>query len=191
MNEKDASIELIGLFDSEGHLTPSTLAALCCGSLCDEASLAVLTHIGECTDCANDYAAVLEQGLLYEPPAGFAERLQTAIEAEEPLIMVPVLEQADDNTDIAVPPSLIPKTENTGKKAKSGGSFFSYAFRVAIAASIALVVTFSGFAIGGANKAAPVKAPGFSFVDSVTNQLKDFSQSVLNREVFHHAEAKK
>lgn len=185
MSEQDASLEMIGLFDSEGHLTPSTLAALCCGSLCDEAALAVLTHIGDCAECAEDYAAVLEQGQLVDPPVGFTERLQGMFEAETLFPEAASTEQAEK------PPVAMAAPEKKVKKQQSNTSFFAYAFRVAIAASIALVITFSGFSMGSTKKIVPVKAPGFSFVDSISNGLKDFSQSVLNREVFHHAETKK
>jgi len=181
--EKD--LALISLFDSEGHLTPSVLAALCCGSLCDEAAIAALTHIGACAVCADDYASVLEQGILCDPPAGFTEMVQVKLETEE------LLTSAEE----AKPAEQIPIARSTGeksiKKTQSSLSFTAYAFRVALAAGIALVVTFSGFAMSGNKSATTAKAPDFSFVNSVSNRLKAFSQSVLNMEGFHNAKTKK
>ena len=183
-DEKKSETEpaMIGLFDSEGHLTPSTLAALCVGSLCDEAALVVLDHLGECPGCAGDYAAVLEQGVLCEPPAGFSERLQAALE-EEPLLSVPV--------DAEQPQIITTSPANTHKGRQSGGSFFAYAFRVAVAACIALIVTFAGFAIPHTNSLTAVKTPDFSIVNAISSNLKAFSQTIVNLEGFNHAKAKK
>lgn len=73
-------------------------------------------------------------------------------------------------------------------------AFVGYAFRVALAACVALVVTFSGaFGQWAAwqEKAGDVRAPSFRTVDRLSAGLRDFSQTILDLEVFHNAPKKK
>jgi hypothetical protein len=186
VNGKEKEPVAIGLFDCAGHLTPSALAALCRGRLYGDAALAALDHIGCCAVCADDYAAVLEQGVLFTPPAGFAEELQRKLMAQ-----APVAEPPADMSSAQTPQKNPPAETAPAVNPRRSLSFSAYALRVAVAAAIALVVTFSGFGMTGKNGTAPPAAPDFSFVNAVSNGLKTFSQNVLNLEVFKYAEAKK
>ncbi|HEX2938198.1 MAG TPA: hypothetical protein VHO66_04690 [Ruminiclostridium sp.] len=87
--------------------------------------------------------------------------------------------------------------EFQNKLSKEKESKYNYAFyvlRVAIAACVALIITFStvfNSAAGYQNKINKAQSPDFSFVNSINTHLRDFSQNVINLEVFKNAEKKK
>ncbi len=71
--------------------------------------------------------------------------------------------------------------------------FVFYSLRVAIAACIALIIGFSGFfnfltdPHSGVNC---IKAPNFSFVNTINSDIINFSQKILNMEVFYNDKEK-
>nr|PZM89916.1 MAG: hypothetical protein DIU81_01635 [[Clostridium] cellulosi] len=72
--------------------------------------------------------------------------------------------------------------------------FTLYVLRVAIAACAAIAITFSGTLnqLSGKPKiGSKIKAPDLSFVNTINQQLKDFSQNILNMEVWINAAKKK
>lgn len=71
---------------------------------------------------------------------------------------------------------------------------FRYSFRVAAAACAAFFFIFLGAlnaVAGPRDPLAKIEAPNFSTVNTISSHLRDFSQKILNMEVFQHAEAKK
>lgn len=69
-----------------------------------------------------------------------------------------------------------------------------FSFRVAIAACAAFFFIFLGAlnaAAGPQNPLAKIEAPSFSAVDNISTQLRDFSQKILQMEVFQDAKTKK
>jgi hypothetical protein len=101
----------------------------------------------------------------------------------------------DDNGLAPVPAGF---GEEVKKKAKSkdegSHSFALYVFKVALAACIALIITFSSAfntLVSKSGEVNEVKAPSFNFVNSISEQLDVFSQNVINMEVFNNAPKKK
>lgn len=70
---------------------------------------------------------------------------------------------------------------------------FHFSFRVALAACAALLLVFSSTlnAFAGSNLFAKIKAPDSCAIEIVNTHLRDFSQQILDMEVFHHAEKTK
>ena len=69
-----------------------------------------------------------------------------------------------------------------------------FSFRVTAAACAAFFFIFVGAldaAAGPRDPLGKIEPPGFSAVDNISVQLRDFSQKILNMEVFQHAEAEK
>lgn len=80
------------------------------------------------------------------------------------------------------------------RKKKDNIQFIFYSIRVAAAACITLAIVFSGalnFIAGMDNKAAEIKPPDLNFVYSINTGLQDFSQKLLNMEVFRNEKEKK
>jgi hypothetical protein len=77
---------------------------------------------------------------------------------------------------------------------KSRHSFALYVFKVAIAACVALIITFSsGFnaIVARQDKGAAIKAPSFSTVNAISVRLNAYSQNLVNMEAFNNAQKKK
>ncbi len=71
---------------------------------------------------------------------------------------------------------------------------FHFSFRVALAASIALFFVFSSaisMLAGPRDPLVQIRAPGFSAIESISTHLRDFSQQILDMEVFKNAEKTK
>lgn len=71
---------------------------------------------------------------------------------------------------------------------------FRFSFRVALAACIALFFVFSSamnMLAGSRNPFEKIKAPGFSAVETINTNLRDFSQRILEMEAFKDAEKAK
>lgn len=70
---------------------------------------------------------------------------------------------------------------------------FRFSFRVAAAACAAFFLIFIGAlnAAGPRNPLPKIEAPSFSAVDNISTHLRDFSQKILDMEVFQHAETEK
>ena len=69
-----------------------------------------------------------------------------------------------------------------------------FSFRVAAAACAAFFFIFIGAlnaAAGPRDPLAKIQAPSFSAVDNISTNLRDFSQKILDMEVFQHAETEK
>ncbi|CDZ23401.1 hypothetical protein CCDG5_0258 [[Clostridium] cellulosi] len=150
-----------GLFGKDGHLTPKALALLKEGRLSDEEMAMALSHIGSCEACAEAFASDFTEEELLEVPHDFETELQDKIKQIE-----------------------------TDKKR----GFTLYVLRVAIAACAAIAITFSGTLnqLSGKPKiGSKIKAPDLSFVNTINQQLKDFSQNILNMEVWINAAKKK
>lgn len=69
----------------------------------------------------------------------------------------------------------------------------NFSFRVSIAACAAIFLLSLGmlFPAGTQHSVTKIDPPGFSIVDSISSHLNDFSQKILNMEVFKNAETKK
>lgn len=72
--------------------------------------------------------------------------------------------------------------KKAGSRKGSRRDFAVYTFRVALAACVALLITFSSSfnAVATQQKTVNIKAPGFSVVDKISTQLRDLSQNILN-----------
>lgn len=70
---------------------------------------------------------------------------------------------------------------------------FFYSLRVSFAACIAIAILCSGAFSRLANSAMtkPIQPPDIQFVDNINVSLQDFSQRLLNLEVFSHEKEKK
>lgn len=150
-----------GIFGKDGHLTPKALALLKEGGLSDEDMAKALSHIGSCTACAEAFAAGFTEEELLEVPNEFDEELQNRLK----------------------------RVDISGKH-----GFALYVLRVAIAACAAIAITFSGSLNLFSNQSqigSKVKAPDLSFVNTINEQLKDFSENILNMEVRINAAKKK
>ena len=69
-------------------------------------------------------------------------------------------------------------------------ALFHFSFRVALAASIALFFVFSGTIktlAGPRDPLVQIKAPGFSAIENINTHLREFSQQILDMEVFKNA----
>lgn len=80
------------------------------------------------------------------------------------------------------------------RKKEKKWELFRFSFRVTAAACAAFFFIFLGAlntAAGPRDPLAKIEAPSFSTVNTISSQLRDFSQKILNMEVFQHAEAKK
>jgi len=101
----------------------------------------------------------------------------------------------DDTELIQVPTGFEEELQNrlrTNKK--SSHAFAFYVLKVAIAAVIALIITYSsafGVIVKNQDKTTQIKAPSFSFVNAISEQLSIFSQNVVNMEVFNYAQTEK
>lgn len=70
---------------------------------------------------------------------------------------------------------------------QKNAEFFHFSLRVALAACITLFFVFSSVLNvfnGSRNHLINIKAPGFSVVESVSTNLRNFSQQILEMEVF-------
>lgn len=77
---------------------------------------------------------------------------------------------------------------------KDNRQFLPYSIRVAVSACAALLIVFSGtlnFITDIATKAESLKPPELNFVDSINTELQDFSQKILDMEVFQNETKKK
>lgn len=70
--------------------------------------------------------------------------------------------------------------------------FAFYVLRVTIAASIALIITFSSaFNTLTENKLGTIKAPDDTIVNQISSNLRSFSKNIVNMEVINHVAKKK
>ncbi|MBC8061023.1 MAG: hypothetical protein H7Y18_10175 [Clostridiaceae bacterium] len=77
-------------------------------------------------------------------------------------------------------------------KKKKDIEFMFYSLRVTIAASIALVFVFSNTLNLAANtKVGSIKAPNLSIVNSINTDINNFSEKIINLEVFNNEKEKK
>lgn len=69
----------------------------------------------------------------------------------------------------------------------------NFSFRVSIAACAAIFLLSLGmlFPAGAQHSVTKIDPPNFSVVDSISSRLNDFSQKILNMEVFKNDETKK
>lgn len=80
------------------------------------------------------------------------------------------------------------------RKKKKQAKLLYFSFRVVLAASLALFIAFSSVIRVLTAPGEPlekIRAPGFSTVESINTRLHDFSQQLLNLEVFKNAEKTK
>ena len=77
-------------------------------------------------------------------------------------------------------------------KKKKDAQFIFYSLRVAIAACMALVFVFSNTLNYAANtKVSKMNPPNLSIVNSINSDLSNFSQKIINMEVFNNEKEKK
>ena len=101
-----------------------------------------------------------------------------------------------ENGELApVPPGFGEEVRGRIRDRKAGRiTFVFYSLRVALAACAALVFVFSGafrYAADVPDRAGCVRAPDLRFVSVFDTQLRDFSQRVLDWEVFTYAKKEK
>lgn len=78
------------------------------------------------------------------------------------------------------------------KEKQKKRDFAFYVLRVAIAASIALIITFSSAVDSPAlEKLRKIKAPDSTVVNQISSSLRSFSQNIVNMEVIKDAAQKK
>jgi predicted anti-sigma-YlaC factor YlaD len=138
------------------HLTPDIMKDLKSGRLSGSEAVTVLEHIGECEQCADAFAGIYRETELLELSPGFRSAVFSAVEREKRPIPI---ERA--------------KRDNKRRE------LFRYGFRVSIAACITLVLLFSGTINYGLNLSRSIQ-PDFSKVNSITEDLKGFSDKLVN-----------
>ena len=142
------------IFNSRRHLSPFALAALKAGSLPENELILVTTHIAQCLDCANAFADSFADNELKEVPIGFMEEIENRLAAD---------------------------------KTHKGKNLFFYSLRVGLAVCASLTILLFGTLSfhGKADAYAHIiKPPDLRFTQSINTQLRDFSQKLLNMEVF-------
>ncbi|WP_392485971.1 hypothetical protein ACER0A_013765 [Haloimpatiens sp. FM7315] len=149
----------IKLFNEKGHLTVEAMSMLKNGELNEKNLILTLEHIEKCSICAGKFAGSFEEEELVETPLGFEETLESKIEN---------------------------KIENKKYKSKkiSNIKFAFYCTKIAVAASIALIIVFSNklnFIVNG--EKSYVKPLDLSFVNSISSELNDFSERIIKLEV--------
>lgn len=140
--------------DSNGHVTQTALTNFSNGLLEHDELIAAAKHITQCEQCA----------------LGLAQ----AVEARSSETVIP--EGFDEEVLKRISSSKRKKTELT-----------HFSIRVALAACIALFFIFSSAwgTLGRLQEPlSNIKAPNFSAVESINMQLQNFSEQLLNMEVF-------
>lgn len=101
----------------------------------------------------------------------------------------------DDNELVEAPLSFEQEVLNKIKKKKeSKTQFVFYSLRVAMAASIALIFVFSNslnFLANTKTKTLDVTPMSLSSINTINKSLNDFSQKIINLEVFNNEKRKK
>lgn len=150
----EGGIIVNNLFDKKGHLTQLALMSLKAGSLTKNELILVTSHIADCLSCAGHFADSFADSELKQVPRCFTEKLENRI--------------------------FTPFAENSKK-------LRAYSLRVGLAVCASLTIVFISSLVSYANftnYAAKVKPPELSIVYSINSELKDFSQKILNMEVF-------
>lgn len=80
------------------------------------------------------------------------------------------------------------------RKQKNNTQFFFYSLRVSIAACMALMIVFSGtlnFIANTRIKTMEIAPPNLSIINSINNGLGNFSNKIINMEVFNNENKKR
>ncbi len=147
---------------SSGHLTPESTALFVSGGAHAEERRALSEHIGECDQCAELLSDALasDTAQLPGPPASFAEDTLYALRQLE--------------------------SQNTPAQLKK--QYLFYCLRVGLAVCASLAVVFSGvFDHLSAGMPALSEVTGsIAFTQQLSDDMKDFSDKLINLEVLPH-----
>ncbi|MDP4179120.1 MAG: hypothetical protein Q8900_12370 [Bacillota bacterium] len=101
----------------------------------------------------------------------------------------------DDNELAETPLGFEEEIQNKIRNRKqSSFQFGFYTFKVAAAACVALIIVFSNqlnFAANSKVQATCIKAPDLSITNSISTNLNNFSQKIINMEVYNNEKEKK
>ena len=139
----------------KGHLTPEQTAALRDGLMSGEEAVAALKHIGECMPCAAVFAESYQGRALLELPPDFKPALFSALRGEERET------------------GMRPARPSDGRR-----ELFRYGFRVGIAASITLILLFSGTVNYGFSLGRSIHTD-LSEVNKITENVRGFSDKLV------------
>ena len=140
------------------HLTTEKILALKEGMLSKEDVILTLEHLGECEQCADQFAESYHETELLELPVSFKADIFSSIDRE----------RISYTTK---------KKENQNRKRE----FYFYSFKVSIAACVTLVLLFSGTFNYGMNFSRTIQA-NLSEVNVITENLKGFSDKLIDFE---------
>ncbi|KOF58189.1 MULTISPECIES: hypothetical protein [Clostridium] len=96
----------------------------------------------------------------------------------------------DDNELVNVPLGFEEEVQSKIEKNKQvRRDFMFYSFKVGIAVCVAIVITFSNIfnIVSNEHMKKYVNTPNLNIVSSINTKLTDFSQKIINMEVFKHA----
>ena len=141
------------------HLTPEKILALKEGSLSKEEMILELEHIGECEQCADQFAESYHKTELLELPASFKNSIFSSIDKER----------------------ISYTTKKKGNRNRKRELYF-YSFKVSIAACVTLALLFSGTFNYGMNFSKTIQA-NLSEVNVITENLKGFSDKLIDFQV--------
>ena len=146
------------------HLTQEQFDALKARTLSPEETVTALTHMAECTQCADAFADSYREEELLSLPNNFKTKILETVSMEA--------EKSNRNV-FAV------KTMRTQKKKSGKQELYAYSFRVCVAASIALMLLFSGTLNYGLSLGRSI-TNDFTATDRIAENLRGFSDRLID-----------
>jgi hypothetical protein len=138
------------------HLYADKITLLRDGKLNIEDKVSVLEHIGSCEECALTFSNSFTKNSLVEVPAGFQQTTINKLKS-------------------------IPKLEPHNHKNRF---LTGYTLRVGLAMCASLILVFSGaFNLAANLKRETIPTPNLSFMNTVTQDFKSFTDKIINMEV--------
>lgn len=142
------------------HVRPEVMKALKAGTLSADEVISVLTHIGECMMCAEVLADSYQTEELLQLPLDFKKKIAARTEREGTAIF---------NA----------KSAETRRNRNGMRELYAYSFKVGVAASIALVLLFSGTLDYGVAFGRSIHGD-FTTVNKITENLRGFSERLID-----------
>jgi len=125
-----------------------------------------------------------------EELASIAEHMENCEECAEL-----IAESFDDSELLEVPSGFQEEVKRkVAGKVKNNTQFFLYSFRVSIAVCFSLMLVFSNvlnFMANNRIKTMQINAPSFKMVNSINMELGNFTDKIINTEVFNNENEKR
>ena len=151
-------------FNTNGHLTSEAIVLLKQNKLMTKDKISALEHIGNCEECAFMLSSSFCKIDLVKEPIEFEKTTMNKL----------------NNIKLQKQPS------------RNNRQFWGYTFRVGLAMCATLILVFTGiFDLTAGLKSNNIPTPDLTFMDTFTQDIKTFSDKIINLEVMKNDQEKK